>query len=226
MGKLIFGYLSEVPVVCMQGRFHYYEGYPLWKCAMPVRVMKLLGVTHLIATNAAGGLNSNYQVGDIMLVKDHINIMGFAGNNPLQGPNDERFGPRFPPMNKAYDRQLIRDAKKIAEEMGIGDMIHEGVYTCLGGPNFETVAELRMLKMLGVDAVGMSTVHEVITARHCNLTVFTFSLITNMCITDYDNQFEANHEEVIDVGKVREDDLKSFVRKIVKHIAEHRLDKK
>lgn len=225
-GKLVFGYLCGVPVVCMKGRFHYYEGYPLWKCAMPVRVMKLVGVSYLIATNAAGGLNSNYKVGDIMLVRDHINIMGFAGNNPLQGPNDERFGPRFPPMNKAYDRELLNNAKQIAEEIGIGDTIHEGVYACLGGPNFETVAELRMLKMLGVDAVGMSTVHEVITAIHCNLKVVAFSLITNACITDYDNHNQANHEEVIDVGKMKENDLRRFTEKIVEHIAKQRLTKK
>lgn len=206
----------------MKGRFHYYEGYPLWKCAMPVRVMKLVGVSYLIATNAAGGLNSNYKVGDIMLVRDHINIMGFAGNNPLQGPNDERFGPRFPPMNKAYDKELLNNVKRIAKEIGIGDTIHEGVYACLGGPNFETVAELRMLKMLGVDAVGMSTVHEVITAIHCNLKVIAFSLVTNSCITDYDNHNEANHEEVIDVGKMKEDDLKRFTEKIVEYIAKQR----
>nr|CAH7718672.1 unnamed protein product [Callosobruchus chinensis] len=192
VGELVFGYLSNVPVVCMRGRFHYYEGYPLWKCAMPVRVMKLLGVEHLIVTNAAGGLNSNYKVGDIMLVKDHINLMGFAGNNPLQGPNDERFEKN----------------------------IHEGVYTCLGGPNFETVAELKMLKMLGADTVGMSTVHEVITARHCNLNVFAFSLITNMCVIDYDCEEDPNHEEVIDVGKMREDVLKNFVKRVVKNLAE------
>ncbi|XP_018571548.1 purine nucleoside phosphorylase isoform X2 [Anoplophora glabripennis] len=219
VGKLVFGHLSGVPVVCMKGRFHYYEGYPLWKCAMPVRVMKLLGVTHLIATNAAGGLNPNFKVGDIMLVKDHINLMGFAGNNPLQGPNDERFGPRFPPMNTAYSRELIREAKKVAKELKMQDIIHEGVYTCLGGPNFETVAELRMLSMLGADTVGMSTVHEVITARHCNLTVLAFSLITNMCITDYEIRDNPNHEEVIDVGKQREDVLKLFVQNLVKLIS-------
>lgn len=219
VGQLVFGYLAGVPVVCMQGRFHYYEGYPLWKCAMPVRVMKLVGVTHLIATNAAGGLNKSYKVGDIMLVRDHINMMGFAGNNPLQGPNDIRFGPRFPPMNTAYDRNYIKKARLIAAEEGLGDAVHEGVYTCLGGPNFETVAELKMLGMLGVDAVGMSTVHEVITARHCNMTVFAFSLITNMCITDDDCYDEANHEEVMDVGKVREEVLKRFVARIVDFIA-------
>lgn len=216
VGQLVFGKLNGIEVVCMQGRFHYYEGYPLWKCAMPVRVMKLVGVTHLLATNAAGGLNPTYKVGDIMLVKDHINLMGFAGNNPLQGPNDERFGPRFPPMNQAYDKHLLTKVKQLwideGEEEG---NIHEGVYTCLGGPNFETVAELRMLKMLGVDAVGMSTVHEVITARHCDMNVIAFSLITNECITDYECYDEANHEEVIDVGKMRQDALKRFVEKVV-----------
>ncbi|KAL0109284.1 hypothetical protein PUN28_014403 [Cardiocondyla obscurior] len=153
-GQMVFGYLQGVPVMCMQGRFHYYEGYPLWKCSMPVRVMKLIGVTHLIATNAAGGLNPTYKVGDIMIMKDHVNMMGFAGNNPLQGPNDDRFGPRFPPMNKAYNALLRKIGRQVAEEMGISDIVHEGVYTCLGGPNFETVAELKMLRMVGVDAVG------------------------------------------------------------------------
>ncbi|XP_011251901.1 purine nucleoside phosphorylase isoform X2 [Camponotus floridanus] len=214
-GQMVFGYLRGVPVMCMQGRFHYYEGYPLWKCAMPVRVMKLVGVTHLIATNAAGGLNPTYNVGDIMIVKDHVNMMGFAGNNPLQGPNDDRFGPRFPPMNKAYNDTLIEIGSQVAEEMGISNTVHKGVYTCLGGPNFETVAELKMLRMIGVDAVGMSTVHEVITARHCDLTVFAFSLITNQCVTDYENHGEANHEEVMDVGKSRQPILQEFVSRIV-----------
>ncbi|CAL7943163.1 unnamed protein product [Xylocopa violacea] len=214
-GQMVFGYLQGVPVMCMQGRFHYYEGYPLWKCAMPVRVMKLVGVTHLIATNAAGGLNPTYKVGDIMMVKDHVNMMGFAGNNPLQGPNDDRFGPRFPPMNKAYNSQLLEIGQQVAEEMGISDIVHKGVYTCLGGPNFETVAELKMLRMIGVDAVGMSTVHEVITARHCDLTVFAFSLITNQCVTDYENHEEANHEEVMDVGKARQPLLQEYVSRIV-----------
>ncbi|KAJ8973587.1 hypothetical protein NQ317_008870 [Molorchus minor] len=185
---------------------------------MPVRVMKLLGVTHLVATNAAGGLNPKFEVGDIMLVKDHINLMGFAGNNPLQGPNDERFGPRFPPMNEAYDKTLIREAKRIAKELGLENIVHEGCYTYLGGPNFETVAELKMLSMLGADSVGMSTVHEVITGRHCDLTVMAFSLITNKCITAYDSNDNPNHEEVMDVGKMRQDVLKLFVQSIVKYI--------
>ncbi|XP_054015245.1 purine nucleoside phosphorylase-like isoform X1 [Hylaeus anthracinus] len=214
-GQMVFGYLQGTPIMCMQGRFHYYEGYPLWKCSMPVRVMKLVGVTHLIATNAAGGLNPTYKVGDIMMVKDHVNMMGFAGNNPLQGPNDDRFGPRFPPMNKAYNNTLLDIGQQVATEMGIDDIVHKGVYTCLGGPNFETVAELKMLRMVGVDAVGMSTVHEVITARHCDLTVFAFSLITNQCIMEYEDHKETNHEEVMDVGKLRQSLLQEYVSRIV-----------
>ncbi|XP_035445363.2 purine nucleoside phosphorylase isoform X2 [Spodoptera frugiperda] len=218
-GKLVFGKISGVPVVAMQGRFHYYEGYPLWKCCLPVRVMKLLGVKTLIATNAAGGLNPAYKIGDVMIVKDHINMMGFAGNNPLHGPNDERFGPRFPPMSKAYNYEYRNIAKEVAKELNIDNIVKEGVYTCLGGPNFETVAELNMLKMVGVDAVGMSTVHEVITARHCDLNVFALSLITNECVTSYDNNDEANHEEVLDVGRMRQDILRLFVNKLVERFA-------
>ncbi|XP_076639798.1 purine nucleoside phosphorylase isoform X2 [Colletes latitarsis] len=214
-GQMVFGYLQGVPVMCMQGRFHHYEGYPLWKCSMPVRVMKLVGVTHLIATNAAGGLNPTYKVGDIMMVKDHVNMMGFAGNNPLHGPNDDRFGPRFLPMNHAYNKYLLEIGQQVADEMGIADIVHKGVYTCLGGPNFETVAEVRMLKMIGVDAVGMSTVHEVITAKHCDLEVFAFSLITNKCIMEYGNHNETNHEEVIDVGKASQTMLQEYVSRIV-----------
>lgn len=217
-GRLIIGRLRGVPVMCMQGRFHYYEGYPLWKCSMPVRVMKLVGIMHLITTNAAGGLNPDYKVGDIMLMKDHINIMGFAGNSPLQGPNDERFGPRFLPMNKAYNSDLIKLGKEVAKELNIAEIVKEGVYTCLGGPNFETVAELKMLKLVGVDAVGMSTVSEVITARHCDLTVFAFSLITNICITDYESHEEANHIEVLDAGKEREQVLQQYVTRMVEKI--------
>lgn len=155
---MVFGYLNGIPVMCMQGRFHHYEGYALSKCSMPVRVMKFCGCTHLIATNAAGGLNSEYNVGDLMIVKDHINIMGFAGNSPLQGPNDLRFGPRFPPMNKAYDPELIKIALELSKELGMESVTRTGIYTCLGGPNYETVAELKMWKLLGLDAIGMSTV--------------------------------------------------------------------
>ncbi|CAB3259873.1 unnamed protein product [Arctia plantaginis] len=215
-GQLVFGNIGDVAVVAMQGRFHYYEGYPLWKCCLPVRVMKLIGVKTLIATNAAGGLNPTYKIGDVMIVRDHINMMGFAGNNPLHGPNDERFGPRFPPMSKAYNYEFRKIAKEVAQELNMENIIREGVYTCLGGPNFETVAELNMLKMVGVDAVGMSTVHEVITARHCDMNVFALSLITNECVTSYaDDAGEANHEEVLDVGRMRQDILREYVSVLI-----------
>lgn len=217
-GRLIFGRLSGTPTVCMQGRFHHYEGYPLWKCVIPIRVMKMMGIKYIILSNAAGALNTKFRVGDIVMAKDHINIMGFAGNNPLQGPNEERLGPRFLPMTRAYSKSLLEMARKVAEEMGVSDEVHEGVITCVGGPNFETIAEVKALKMLGADVVGMSVVHEVITARHCGLTVFAFSLITNIYNIDCDNDDETNHEEVMDVGKKRQDVLKMFVERIVNRI--------
>ncbi|XP_057376413.1 purine nucleoside phosphorylase-like isoform X1 [Daphnia carinata] len=218
-GRMVIGLLEDVPVICMQGRFHCYEGYALWKCAMPVRVMKLTGVSHIIVTNAAGGLNPAYNVGDIMLLKDHINMQGFAGDSPLKGRNDERFGPRFPAMNNSYDQRLRQMAKQVAKDIGIDQYIREGVYVMLGGPAYETVAELRLLRMLGVDAVGMSTVPEVMVARHCGMTVFAFSLITNECITDYDAQGEANHEEVIETANKRQNDLNLFVTRVVSSMA-------
>lgn len=251
---MVFGTLNGIDIMCMQGRFHYYEGYPLTKCSMPVRVMKLCGIKTMICTNAAGGLNESYKVGDLMIMHDHINVMGFAGNSPLLGPNDPRFGPRFPPMSRAYDPDLVAAAKQvsfweilegvvefkgvgsnpliiseaivtyiffsqIAEDMGIAKDTHAGVYTCLGGPNYETVAELRMWRMLGVDAVGMSTVHEVITAKHCDLKVFAFSLITNKCDITYSDSDEANHAEVMQVGELKADVLKEFVSRMTHYIA-------
>lgn len=214
-GRMVIGLLSGVPVLCMQGRFHSYEGYPLWKCAMPVRVMKVMGVEQLLVTNAAGGLNADYNIGDIMIIKDHINMQGFAGDSPLRGKNDERFGPRFPAMNNAYDRALRRRAGQIAVEMGLEGVVREGVYVMLGGPTYETVAELNLLRILGVDAVGMSTVPEVVVARHCGMRVFAFSLITNKCITEYDTEAEANHEEVIEVANKRKTDLQELARRVI-----------
>nr|CAD7457845.1 unnamed protein product [Timema tahoe] len=221
VGQLVFGLLEGVPVLCMQGRFHYYEGYPIWKCAMPVRVMKLVGITHMIVTNAAGGLGDGYKVGDVMIIKDHVNFLGLAGVNPLRGPNDDKFGIRFPAMNKAYDEDLRNDAKRIAKELDIDTHVHEGVYACVGGPSYETIAELRMMKMMGINAIGMSTVHEVILAKHCNLTVlFVVSLITNECVIDYSSMTEACHEDVIQSGQKRGEMLRRYVAGIVRHIAD------
>lgn len=200
-GKLVFGKLMGHDCVCMQGRFHFYEGYSIHTVTYPVRVFSLLGVKTLIVTNAAGGLNDGYNVGDIMIIKDHINMPGFAGQNPLCGPNDERFGLRFPCMSDAYDRELRSKLWRTAEAMGVKDFLREGVYCMLAGPSYETIAECKLLQKLGADAVGMSTVPEVLVARHCGLRVLGLSLITNKVITDYDSEEKANHEEVLRTTK-------------------------
>ncbi|RUS79231.1 hypothetical protein EGW08_013016 [Elysia chlorotica] len=197
-GKLIFGTLRNKSVVLMQGRVHCYEGYSPQKIALPVRTMKLMGIKVLFVTNAAGGINRNFNVGDMMVIKDHLNL---SGVNPLVGINDERFGPRFPPMSRAYDIELRKLALSIAKEMGFADLVHEGVYSMMLGPNFETVTECRLISIAGVDATGMSTVPEVIVAKHCGMTVFGMSLITNKVIMEYDQDATANHEEVLETGE-------------------------
>nr|CAI5844293.1 unnamed protein product [Callosobruchus analis] len=217
-GKLVFGTVGDVPVVCMKGRFHAYEGYPLWKVVMPVRVMRLLGAEYLIVTNAAGGIPSNYNVGDMMIIKDHVNFMGMGGQNPLRGPNIDEFGPRFPAMNKTYDRALVKTGLKLAESLGMKDITHEGVYACVGGPNYETIAELLMMQTCGIGSVGMSTAHEVIAAAHLGMKVFAFSLITNKAILEYDSTEIPNHEEVIAAAKASEAKLQSFTEAMIKHM--------
>ncbi|KAL0970114.1 hypothetical protein UPYG_G00237340 [Umbra pygmaea] len=214
-GRLVFGTLKGMPCVCMQGRFHLYEGYSIQKVTLPMHIFSLLGVQTVILTNAAGGLNQDYEVGDIMVIKDHINMPGFAGNNPLVGPNDERFGVRFPCMSDAYDRELQQLAVDVGQELGYSDFLRKGVYCVLGGPNFETIAECRMLHKLGADAVGMSTVHEVIVARHCGMRVFALSLITNKSVMDYDSEKKANHEEVLETSRERANQLQKLVASMV-----------
>jgi len=213
--RLLFGKLNNIQVMLMQGRFHHYEGYPMQLCGMPIRVMKLFGIENIIVTNAAGGLNPEFKAGDIMMIRDHINLPGFTGAHPLKGPNDHRFGGRFFALNNCYDRRFRKLGRDVAHEIGMGSSFHEGVYTMLGGPNFETVAELRMLKTCGVDAVGMSTIPEVLVACHCGIRVFAFSLITNECIVDEHSSESANHEEVIQTAKEKEKTLRTFVSRIV-----------
>jgi len=162
-GRLVIGELSGVTVVLMQGRLHVYEGYPLWQCTLPVRIMKMLGVRLLIVSNAVGSINPGYSVGDLMLVKDHINFLGLAGESPLRGPNDEEFGPRFFPVNNLYNSKWRNIAMEAARQVGIGESVHQGVLTMSGGPNYESVAELKMFNMLGVDCVGMSSIPECLT---------------------------------------------------------------
>lgn len=217
-GRLVFGFLNGRCCVMMQGRFHMYEGYSLSKVTFPVRVFQLLGVDTLVVTNAAGGLNPKFEVGDIMLIRDHINLPGFSGQNPLRGPNEERFGVRFPPMSDAYDRNMRQLAHSTWNQMGEQRELQEGTYVMVAGPNFETVAESHLLQKLGADAVGMSTVPEVIVARHCGLRVFGFSLITNKVIMDYDSLEKANHEEVLEAGKQAAQKLEQFISNLMASI--------
>lgn len=211
-GKLVFGILRGVCVVCMQGRIHAYEGHPMWNITFPVRVFGALGVQVLLVTNASGGLNPKYKTGDVMIIKDHINFASLAGRNPLVGLNDERFGERFVPLTGAYDRELRAIARQVAETSGLGDYIQEGVYMCQIGPCFETVSECRMFLQWGADVVGMSTAFEVATARHVGLKVVGISLVTNKCLMDYDtDEGTANHEDNLIVGRQRAEDRKSVV---------------
>ena len=178
-GRLICGLLGQVPVVAMEGRFHMYEGYRLDQITLPVRVMKALGAELLMVSNACGGMNPNFQAGDIMLIEDHINLMGA---NPLIGINDDRLGPRFPDMSQPYDPVLIKDALSIARSADI--VAHQGVFVAVSGPNLETRAEYRFLRQIGADVVGMSTVPEVIVAVHSPMRTVGFSVITDMCLPD------------------------------------------
>ncbi|MFN7253081.1 MAG: purine-nucleoside phosphorylase [Anaerobacillus sp.] len=210
-GQLVIGTLQGKQVITMQGRFHFYEGYSLERVTFPVRVMKELGVKTVIVTNAAGGINENFTPGDLMVITDHINNFG---DNPLIGPNDPDVGVRFPDMSTAYSKKYISLAKQVAHQLDIA--IKEGVYVGNTGPSYETPAEIRMLRMLGGDAVGMSTVPEVIVARHCNLDVLGISCISNMAAGILDQPL--THDEVIETTeKVRENFL-SFVKEIVKEM--------
>ncbi|MCB9453617.1 MAG: purine-nucleoside phosphorylase [Anaerolineaceae bacterium] len=216
-GELVIGRFEGCWVVAQRGRAHYYEGYTMWQVTFPIRVMYMLGVRTLILTNAAGGLNTGYKTGDIMLLNDHINLVGMTGHNPLMGPNDDSVGPRFPGMTHTYDRALRHLAHQVADEAGI--KLHEGVYVCLSGPSYETPAEIRMLRIWGADAVGMSTVHEVLAARHMGMRVLAFSAITNEAIDDPDFETDTNHQEVLDAGKVIVPKLTTILRGVVRTLA-------
>lgn len=194
-GELVIGTLSGQVVVAMRGRAHYYEGYSMQQVTLPVRVMKELGVETLVVTNAAGGINAAFHAGDLMLVTDHINFLGMAGQSPLRGPNDESLGPRFPDMTDAYDPNLRELTRQVARELGI--VLREGVYVMLAGPSFESPADVRFVRMMGADAVGMSTVHEVIVARHGGMRVLGLSLISNSLAHGHD---KVSHEEVLAAG--------------------------
>jgi purine-nucleoside phosphorylase len=211
-GRLLIGQLEGQTVLVQQGRAHYYEGHSLQQATLPIRVMQLLGLEAVILTNAAGGINPNFIPGDVMLVTDHINFMGMAGASPLRGPNDPRLGPRFPDMSQAYDRELQALALAVAAESGIA--IRQGIYVCLGGPSFETPADLRFLQMIGADAVGMSTVPETTVARHGGLRVLAFSGISNAA--NLDGSTITTHAEVLEAGRVIGPKLTAIVRGVLR----------
>jgi purine-nucleoside phosphorylase len=212
-GQLVLGYLEGIPVAVMQGRVHFYEGYPMQQVVFPVRVMQVMGIETLIVTNAAGGLDPVFQPGDLMLITDHINFVGMAGNNPLFGPNDPSFGPRFPDMSQAYDPGLCSLAQEVAENEGIP--LRQGVYAGLAGPTFETPAEIRFLRLVGADAVGMSTVTEVTIARHGGTRVLGVSGISNVAIVEPTAGQEATHEEVLAAGQQIVPRLTALIRGVL-----------
>ncbi|MFN2275283.1 MAG: purine-nucleoside phosphorylase [Anaerolineales bacterium] len=213
-GKLVLGTLEGQKVFVMQGRAHYYEGYSMPRLGLPVRVMQQMGIEILIVTNAAGAVNPEYEPGELMLISDHINLIGMAGLNPLRGPNLENFGPRFPDMSQAYDPGLREIARSVASSQDIP--MQEGVYICLAGPSFETPADLRFLRGIGVDAVGMSTVPEVTVARHGGTRVLGISGISNKA--NLDGKTITTHEEVLEAGKVIVPRLTSLIRGVLKAI--------
>lgn len=209
-GELVIGTIAGRQVIMMKGRFHLYEGYEEAQVTFPVRVMKLLGIEKLIVTNAAGGVNRSFQPGDLMMITDHINLMG---RSPLVGPNLDEFGPRFPDMTEAYSRALRKVLKDTADELGI--QLQEGVYAAMLGPAYETPAEIRMLQTIGADAVGMSTVPEVIVARHAGIEVLGISCITNMAAGLLDQPLR--HDEVVETAeRVKEQFLKLVLNVIPK----------
>jgi len=207
-GNLILGRLGGKEVMAMQGRFHLYEGYSLEVITFPVRVMRAMGAAFLIESNAAGGINPNFRAGDLMVITDHINL---TGHNPLIGPNDERLGPRFPDMSEPYDNELIELAERIALEERI--KLHKGVYAGVTGPNFETRAEYRFLNRIGADAVGMSTVPEVIVAKHSSLRVLGISCITDECVPDRLEPVDS--DKVISVAREAEPRMTKLVKRII-----------
>lgn len=208
-GKLIFGTIGEKKVVAMQGRFHYYEGYSMADITFPIRVLHQLGVRTLYISNAAGGMNLDYQKGDLMIIDDHINLQPA---NPLIGPNIDEFGPRFPDMSRPYDQGLIKHAQDIAKEESI--RAHTGVYVSVTGPNLETRAEYRFLRIIGADVVGMSTVPEVIVATHMGIRTFAISVVTDLC--DPDNLEPANVEDIIATARNAEPRLTRILSRMVR----------
>jgi purine-nucleoside phosphorylase len=213
-GRLVIGELEGQAVFVMQGRIHFYEGYSMAQVTLPVRVMQRLGIEILIVTNAAGGVNPAFTPGDVMLITDNLNLIGIAGQNPLIGPNLDKIGPRFPDMSQAYDRALCDLARSVARKENI--ILQEGIYAGLSGPSFESPADLRFLRLAGADSVGMSTVPEVIVARHGGMRVLGLSGISNKA--NLDGSMVTTHEEVMEAGKLITPKIEKLVRGILRQL--------
>jgi purine-nucleoside phosphorylase len=213
-GQLVIGELEGKTVLVMQGRAHFYEGYEMSQVGLPIRVMKRLGINTVIITNAAGAVNPKFEPGDLMMLTDHLNLIGMTGQSPLRGPNLEQFGTRFPDMSQVYDREIHKIARRVAQEKQIH--LQEGVYVCLAGPSFETPADLRFLLAVGVDAVGMSTVTEATVAKHSGMRVLGISGITNKA--NLDGSTITTHEEVFEAGKLLVPKLISLVTGVLKSL--------
>lgn len=214
VGRFVIGELEGKPVFVMQGRIHYYEGYTMGQITLPVRVMQRLGISSMIVTNAAGGVHPDFIPGDVMLITDQLNLMGMSGLNPLMGPNLDEIGPRFPDMSQPYDREYCELARKTAKEKKI--TLREGIYAGLSGPSFESPADLRFLRLAGADAVGMSTVPEVIVAKHGNMRVLGLSGISNKA--NLDGSTITTHEEVMEAGKVITPKVEKIIRGVLREL--------
>lgn len=219
-GQFVIGELEGLHVGVMQGRMHFYEGHPIAQTTLPIRVAKAMGAKTMIVTNAAGGINRTFSVGDIMMITDHINFLGMSGNNPLVGPNDPEIGPRFPQLTDAYNGPLREIALEVANAEGID--LKQGVFCCQSGPFYETPAELRFLRAIGADAAGMSTANEVVVARHAGLTVLGFSSITNVARLAADEGEPPSHEEVLEAANIVGPKLLKLIKGVLKKISSNK----
>ncbi|KAL3277055.1 hypothetical protein HHI36_012416 [Cryptolaemus montrouzieri] len=219
-GKLIFGKLSQIPVLYMQGSLYLYEGNPLWKCTLPIRIIKELGIEVIITITKARGINKSYQIGDIMFVEDHIDLVRLFGHFSLRGTKEELCHFEYSPVNRIYDKNFLEKSVEIGVNMGLEDHIHKGIYTYTMGPNLESNADDRLLKVMGSDAVGNTIVHEAIVAKHCGIDVIGLCVITSSCIIEYEDEEGIDQNKEFTVGNELEEILKKLVGKIVEYVNE------
>jgi len=218
VGELVFGNLAGVPTVCMRGRFHFYEGHPMAKVVLGVKVMRCLGVKVVVVTNAAGGLNPSFNIGDVMCIMDHFALPLLAGNHPLLGPNDNELGPRFMPTSNAYTKEMQEIVVKSAKALNFDFIRPHGCYGLVSGPTYEAPTEAKWLRSIGVDSVGKSTIPEIVTAHHSGMKCIGLSLITNKVVMPGDSGPAANHEEVLEVAKQRAKEMEALVKEIVSQL--------